>query len=415
MANNNTLITGIAPEHGSALVAVLLLPFAIWLSLKLVRLLAARRPGRASRFVNRYDAAPFATRVTAALLLTTATVHLALPFGHNDAPLLSLMFWAIGIAFFVLALRTFGDKPWRKHAAYLLTGSIVGYLVLAGSGWQEEPDQVGICTKLVELAALGLVVIPRLEPAGVTGRRLARPLASTAIVALTLVSGLVMWVGSFVAHSRLDAASDGHPHAPGTAAHSHDNLHGHAFAARAQAGVIMRPGNTDLPTLEQVEAADRLASETRAAAARYTDYNAALADGYVPDGPKLGLQRHLKNKPHQGDGLILDPSKPELLVYATDGEGFLLLGVAYQMEKAGEPGPEVGGSMTRWHTHNICFTVLPPGFSLVSPFGNCPLGSVAVTLPEMIHVWTVDNPPGGPFADRLDDKWVRQLLAANVN
>jgi hypothetical protein len=232
MANDNTLITGIAPEHGPALVAVMLLPFAIWLGLKVVRLLAARHPGRARRYVNRYDAAPFATRVTAALLLTTATIHLALPFGHNDAPLLSLMFWASGIAFLVLALRTLGDRPWRQKAAYLLTASIVGYLVLAGSGWQEEPDQVGICTKLVELAALGLVVIPRLEPAG-SRRKLARPLASAAVVTLTLVSGLVMWVGSFVAHSRLDAATESHTHAPGTAAHGHDNLHGHAFAARA--------------------------------------------------------------------------------------------------------------------------------------------------------------------------------------
>jgi hypothetical protein len=35
---------------------------------------------------------------------------------------------------------------------------------------------------------------------------------------------------------------------------------------------------------------------------------------------------------------------------------------------------------------------------------------VAVTLPEMMHVWTVDN-PDGPYADNLDDKWVRELLA----
>jgi hypothetical protein len=379
MANNNTLITGIAPEHVPALVAVLLLPVAVWLSLKFLRALAARAPGRARGFVNRYDGAPFATRVTAALLLATGTVHVALPFGHNGAPLLSLLFLASG------------------------------YLVLAGSGWQEEPDQVGICTKLVELAALGLVIIPRLEQT--PRRRLVRPLTSAVVVTLTLVSGLTMWVGSFLAHSRLDAASETHAHSLGTAEHTHDPLHGHVFAARAQAGVIMRPGTTDPPTLEQVEAAGRLASETRAAAARYADYNAAVADGYVPDGPKLGLQRHLKNKSYQGDGLILDSSKPELLVYATDGQGFLLLGVAYQMEKAGDPGPEVGGPLTRWHTHSICFTVFPPGFSLVSPFGNCPLGSVAVTLPEMIHVWTVDNPPGGPFADRLDDKWVKQLLA----
>lgn len=52
---------------------------------------------------------------------------------------------------------------------------------------------------------------------------------------------------------------------------------------------------------------------------------------------------------------------------------------------------------------------LPPGFGLVSPFGTCPLVSVAVTIPEMIHVWAVPN-PGGPYAEGLDDKLVQGLL-----
>jgi len=156
-------------------------------------------------------------------------------------------------------------------------------------------------------------------------------------------------------------------------------------------------------------AAFACATVSKTGTAPYQDYEAAIADGYVPDGPKLGMQRHLKNKAYQKDGLILDTRKPELLVYATDGERYLLLGVAYTMEKAGEAGPEIGGSLTRWHTHNICFTLAPPGFGLVSPFGGCPLGAVAVTLPEMMHVWTVEN-PDGPFADRLDDKWVGELL-----
>ncbi len=148
----------------------------------------------------------------------------------------------------------------------------------------------------------------------------------------------------------------------------------------------MRPLDTEEPTHEEEVAAERLAEETKAQTARYVDYEAAIADGYVPDGPELGLQRHLKNPAYQKDGLILKPSKPELLVYATDGENQQLLGVAYTMERAGDPGPQIGGPLTRWHSHNICFTLLPPSFGLVSPFGTCPLGAVAVTLPEMMHV-----------------------------
>ncbi len=171
----------------------------------------------------------------------------------------------------------------------------------------------------------------------------------------------------------------------------------------------MRPLDTEEPTHEEEVAAERLAEETKAQTARYVDYEAAIADGYVPDGPELGLQRHLKNPAYQKDGLILEPSKPELLVYATDGENQQLLGVAYTMKRAGDPGPQIGGPLTRWHSHNICFTLLPPSFGLVSPFGTCPLGAVAVTLPEMMHVWTVEN-PDGPYAENLDDQWVRELL-----
>jgi hypothetical protein len=412
MNSESTFVTGISPEHLPAFVAALLLIPAVWLGLRWLHGRSGDGDGLASRLLLRWEAAAYARRLTALLLLTTGVIHLALPLGHHDSPVLTLMFWASGAAYTWLAFKSLGDGKWRLRAALLLVANIIAYLVVAGSGWQEEPDQVGIATKLIELTALGLIVIPRLEPARGLRRRLARPAASSGFVALTVLTGLVIWVGSFVAHQQADAAIEVHEHEPGTPVHSHDGAgHSHDFAARAQAGVIMHPGSNQPPTVEQVEAAAILAADTKADTARYADYEAALADGYVPDGPKLGVQRHLKNKVNQKDGRILDTSKPELLVYGTDGDRFVLLGVAYTMEKAGVRGPEVGGSLTRWHTHNICFTLTPPGFGLVSPFGNCPIGAVSVTLPDMMHVWTVDN-PDGPYADNLDDKWVRRYLAS---
>ena len=97
-------------------------------------------------------------------------------------------------------------------------------------------------------------------------------------------------------------------------------------------------------------------------------------------------------------------------MYAAENGRILLLGVMYQMPRAGVPGPAVGGSATRWHTHNVCFTLLPPGFGVVSPYGTCPFTSYTVTPGEMMHVWTVD-PPGGPYVEHLNDSWVRALLA----
>jgi hypothetical protein len=228
---------------------------------------------------------------------------------------------------------------------------------------------------------------------------------------LTITTGTVIWLGSFLAHDRAEAtATEAHTHPPGTAEH-HDAVagHVHGFAARAQAGVIMRKGNPEPPTPEQVAAAAAFAAATKAGIAKYADLRAAIADGYVPDGPALGVQRHFTNKAHKKDGRIMDSSRPEQLVYAFAGNRHLLLGAVYIMEKAGAPGPEIGGSLTRWHSHNICVTVLPPAFGLVSPFGTCPVLSVATTLPDMIHVWTVDYPEG-PYADRLDDAFVKDLL-----
>jgi hypothetical protein len=118
----------------------------------------------------------------------------------------------------------------------------------------------------------------------------------------------------------------------------------------------------------------------------------------------------MEHKGQKTDGLVLDPQRPETLVYAIEGGRATLLGVVYVMERAGVPGPEPGGPITRWHAHNICLTALPPGFGIVTPFGSCPALSVNVTTPEMMHVWVVDS-PAGPFAEGLDQDWVRAYHA----
>jgi hypothetical protein len=410
MESQSTFAAGIAPEHYAAFWAAILLPAAAWLALRWLRGSAARGGRRSADFISRYAAAPFALRLTAGLLLLTGVIHLALPFGHEGAPVLNLMFLAAGAAFVKLSYDALGEKRWRRNAALLLAGSIAGYLMLTGSGWQEEPDQVGIATKLVELLALGLIMVPAFSPEKGLRRRLARPLASTAFVALTVVTGTVIWVGSFVAHGNTEAVA-AHEHEPGTEVHSHDSGHSHTFAARAQAGVIMRPASDQPPTVEQLEAAARFAAATKAGLAKYEDVNAAIADGYRVEGPALGVERHFGNKEYKKDGRITDATRPEMLVYGTKDGRFLLLGAVYVMEKAGEPGVDIGGPVARWHAHNICATPLPPAFGLVSPFGTCPLASVNVTIPEMIHVWTIDN-PDGPYAHELDDKWVAEQLDA---
>jgi hypothetical protein len=59
---------------------------------------------------------------------------------------------------------------------------------------------------------------------------------------------------------------------------------------------------------------------------------------------------------------------------------------------------------------NICFTPLGGvEFSLLTPFGVCPLGAIDISAPPMLHVWIVDNPRGGPFAVDIDPDVVKSI------
>jgi hypothetical protein len=143
---------------------------------------------------------------------------------------------------------------------------------------------------------------------------------------------------------------------------------------------------------------------------RFAKLDAALAAGFEMPWRATGPDVHMDNKANKSDGRVLDPERPETLVYAIEGGRATLLGVVFVMERAGMPGPEPGGPITRWHAHNICLTLLPPGFGIVTPFGTCPALAVNVTIPEMMHVWVVDN-PDGPYAEGLDKTWVRAYHA----
>jgi len=397
---------GIAPQHAPALVAAAILP---------VLVIAARRfrtRTRADLGLTGPLPRPTGTlEVWAAWLLgIAAAVHLALPLGHFDGPLLAAAFLGSGAAYAWLAMRALEGRSWRLLSSLLLIATLIAYLVVSGAGG-EEPDQVGIATALVELVALGLCLVPVRQPG--RPRRFARFAGSAATVAITFGVGVVVWVSSFLAHAATDTDVASNPEgAVEAVGHTGDHAHEHDHVARAQAGVIMRPIGGHHPSTTQQKAATLLADATRTAMARYANLDAALAAGYKLPKPGTGTDVHLENKAFTRDGRVLDPQRPEMLVYAIVDGRATLLGVVFVMERAGAPGPDPGGPVTRWHAHNICLTALPPGFGIVTPFGSCPALSVNVTSPEMMHVWIVEN-PGGPFAEGLDAKWVRGYLASH--
>lgn len=291
------------------------------------------------------------------LLGTLALVHIGLPWAFGSLVSAGLFGW--------LAVRCVAGRSWRVQSGFLVTAQLL--LFVAASGVRAAtPDQVALTVSVLELALLS-----------VASRR---ALARVGTVALVFVFGAAMWVVSI-------------------AGHDHDG------ADRIQAGTVQRPAGPPPGAVQRAAARD-LAAQVRASSARYATLAAAEADGYRATGPRTGPQVHFEHKGHQSDGRVLDPAAPEQLVYAVRGDRARLLGVVFQVPVAGDAGPAIGGA--RWHAHDVCVGLLPPGFGVVSPFGSCPGLTVATTLPEMIHVWVVD-PPGGPYADHVDDDWVEAL------
>lgn len=299
-------------------------------------------------------------RVCSGLLGTLAIVHLGLPFAFGSVLSAGLFGW--------LAVRCVAGRPWRVQAGFLVTAQLL--LFVAASGVRAAPpDQVGLTVAVLELALLSISC--------------RRALARVGTVALVFVFGAAMWVVSIAAHD-------------------------HEGVDRIQAGTVQRPAGPASTAVERAAARD-LAAQVRVSTARYATLAVAEADGYHTSGPRTGMQVHFENKGHQDDGRVLDPTAPEQLVYAIRGDRVRLLGVVFQVPVAGDAGPAIGGADTRWHAHDVCVSLLPLGFGVVSPFGSCPGLTFATTMPEMIHVWVVD-PPGGPYATDLDDDWVESLL-----
>jgi hypothetical protein len=369
----STLLIGIAPEHAAGflagLVALLIVPFL---------------RGGSSSLVDRW---------AAALLGYAGAVHLFLPFGHPATPLMITGYVLSGLAFGALAWRAHVGRGWRIGTAILAPLTVLAYLING-----EDPDQVGILTMLLELTAFGLAVA--------TTRRVGRVFGSVATVFAVFLAGAVSWIASFQAHQGTTADSQ-NP----AVGHGHVAEGGHEHLARAQAGVIMRPlGDNHHATADQTAAAIALAAATKQSVARFGSLDEALAAGYqYSDLQETGMNVHLEHGVFKDDGVLLDPQKPEQLVFAIEDGKATLMGVVFVMEKAGDPGIAPGGPLTRWHAHNVCVSLLPPGVGIVTPYGSCPSFSITVTIPEMMHVWTVE-PPGGPFAEAIEETWARDYL-----
>ncbi len=157
------------------------------------------------------------------------------------------------------------------------------------------------------------------------------------------------------------------------------------------------------PTPEQRKAADSLAERSFQAAKKHGWFNFARAqeDGFRVWGSD---PEHFRNEEFVLDDRILDPDRPEFLIYNdTKEDGRKLSGFMYQVRTAEERGPQIGGPLTLWHYHIWARPrCMLKGVMLVDldSDGTCSTGEWANKSGEMIHVWFLER-PDGPFATRM--------------
>lgn len=352
------------PAHAAGLVAGL-----IALPLALIAL----------RYQRGWRSAGGTRQAAAVLMVVTGAVHLGL-IGHHlrTQPITSVLFLLNGLMFIALALNV-RWRQWRMASSLLLVTTIVGYLAYVAIGF-EGPDQVGLATKLIELTALGLVLVPVRGEKRRSHRALRWSALGALVPVLVLMTTSVLWIVDLV---RPDAR---HVHA----------------------GALLQATNVR-PTQEQWDAANRLYRETKSAIEPYQDWHAAWLAGYRPGGSQTLPSTHWMNQRYVDAGYVMDPHHPQGLVYANSKRGPVLLGAMFQMKQIGVFGPDPGGPVTAWHQHeNICVTPFGLEFSLMTPTATCPIGAIDVTVPAMLHVWIVDNPTG-PFAVDIDAGLVKQI------
>jgi hypothetical protein len=207
-----------------------------------------------------------------------------------------------------------------------------------------------------------------------------------------------------------EALSGGPPGSLATVAAPRGHQHG-APARHPVVGASHEPGGEVPATAAELAAAAQLVRDVWRGTARFADLAVAQAEGYRPLTPMVDGQVPYHNQAYYVDGRILDPERPEQLVYLQRLDGRLQFVAVMFLMRPGERGPRPGGPLTVWHTHELC---LSPADGILLPVAkapdDCPPGLRPFGVsPEMLHVWVVDN-PAGVFARDLDPAALLRLI-----
>jgi hypothetical protein len=209
---------------------------------------------------------------------------------------------------------------------------------------------------------------------------------------------------------------------------SADHDHGASATARTASSQVPRPYDPTMPidlsgtpgvTPRQQAAAENLIATTVVRLPKWSDHEVAEAFGFRSIGDGGTGHEHFIQWDWIDDDVILDPDRPESLVFEPQLDGSKKLVAAMYMlptSVALEDVPDIGGDLMQWHIHDdLCYTndpEAPKVVGLTNPDGTCPAGLVKHTPAPMIHVWITPH-RCGPFA-ALDGVGAGQIAAGET-
>src|SRR4029453_3154629 len=159
---------------------------------------------------------------------------------------------------------------------------------------------------------------------------------------------------------------------------------------------------------QQAEAED-LVTRTIEDLPQFADPATLPAQGWYPIGDAVTGFEHYINWSLIDDDDILDPNKPESIVYQVGPGGQPTLVAAMFITPRNvtvEDPPDFGGALVQWHAHNnLCYGGIPNQLRIMAGVPSpqpCPGNTFRDHLSPMIHVWIVPN-ECGPFASLEGD------------
>lgn len=307
-------------------------------------------------------------------------------------------------------------SPLVYRLGILLNAVVLGvWLVSRTTGISGDVEPFGF-PDIVASGLAAFIVIGSFGPLvrRLPGRQLRNVTSGAVLGACTLaVTALVSasMVPSLSGHEAGAHGGSGSPTGEIAAAAGGDHHGGTAQAATGAAHVasVAVPYDPEMPidlggvagvTPKQQAEAENIVADTLIGLPQWADPAVAEAAGFRSIGDGLTGTEHLVSQAFMDDDVILDPNKPESLVYDVQN-GKRTLAAAMYMVARGTPladVPKLGGSLMQWHTHqNLCYNAQGKVAGITDAEGNCPKGLVKPEETPMIHVWIRPH-PCGPFA-----------------